>query len=156
MSATVLSQPNAAAPVRLSSPRLEHANLVLTAIEPTLEFLKAAFPEWRVRGEGRDEWSGKKRRWLHFGDDDFFITLNDNGAGALRDLDGHEPGLAHLGFVVASLDRTLARLARAGYEPDHRGPAHPHRRNAYFTEHGLEFEFVEYLSDDPAERNLYV
>ena len=32
--------------------KLEHANIVVTAIEPTLNFLKIVFPDWRVRGQG--------------------------------------------------------------------------------------------------------
>ena len=55
-------------------PKLEHANLVLTKIEPTLKFLETAFPEWRIRGEGKSDWYGKPRRWLHFGDDDSYVT----------------------------------------------------------------------------------
>lgn len=156
MTVTVLPPRPAEAATRLAFPRLEHANIIVTNLAPTLGFLKAAFPEWRVRGEGGDDWYGKKRRWLHFGGDDFYVTLNDNGVGGQRDLRGHEPGLSHLGFVVASLDLVVARLARAGYEPHHSGPPNPHRRNAYFIDdEGLEFEFVEYLSEDPAERNRY-
>lgn len=140
----------------MTHPRLEHANLVVTAIEPTLSFLSAAFPEWRVRGEGRDAWRGMKRRWLHFGDDDFYVTLNDYGRGRQRDLDSADPGLAHLGFAVASVDETVARLKKAGHAPTHWGPDHPHRRNVYYIDgEGLEFEFVEYLSDKPEEKNLY-
>ncbi|MBB5518079.1 VOC family protein [Amphiplicatus metriothermophilus] len=139
------------------TPRIEHANLVVTAIGPTLDFLTAAFPEWRVRGEGRDAWKGMARRWVHVGDDDFYVTLNDFGRGRQRDLDSDEPGLAHIGFVVDSIEDVVARLEKAGYEPSHWGPAHPFRRNVYFIdEEGLEFEFVEYLSDDPAEKNRYV
>ena len=147
---------NPAKSPRPSGPRLEHANSVVTEIAPTLTFLQTAFPEWRVRGEGGGDWNGKPRRWLHFGDDDFYVTLNDNGEGAQRDLSGHAPGLAHLGFEVASLDDVVARLTRAGYKIDHRGEDHPHRRNLYYVDpEGLEFEFVEYLSDVPAEKNLY-
>lgn len=137
-------------------PRIEHANLVVSDIAPTLDFLKAAFPEWRVRGEGGGDWYGKPRRWLHFGDDDFYVTLNDNGEGAQRDPAGHAPGLAHIGFEVSSLDAVAARLKKAGYEPHHRGPDHPYRKNAYFFDGaGLEFEFVEYLSAVPSQKNLY-
>lgn len=137
--------------------RLEHANLVVTDIEPTLSFLAAAFPQWRVRGQGRDSWEGMPRRWLHFGDDDTYVTLNDFGRGRQRDLKSAEPGLAHLGFVVASADDVVARLKAAGYEPTHWGPDHPHRRNVYYIDgEGLEFEFVEYFSDKPEEKNLYV
>lgn len=137
-------------------PRLEHANIVVADIEPTLAFLKAAFPEWRVRGEGRGDWYGKPRRWLHFGDDRFYVTLNDDGEGPARDLQGHAQGLAHLGFEVASLHETVRRLREAGHEVDHWGPEHPYRRNAYFVDAaGLEFEFVEYLSERPEEKNRY-
>jgi hypothetical protein len=136
--------------------RLEHANLVVTGIGPTLSFLKAAFPAWRVRGEGGGDWYGKPRRWLHFGDDDFYVTLNDNGEGAQRDLAGHQPGLAHLGFVVSSVDDVIARLKDAGHAPSHFGPGHPHRKNVYFIDdEGLEFEFVEYFTDLPEQKNLY-
>ena len=31
--------------------RLEHANFVVTDIEPTLDFIQTAFPEWEVRGQ---------------------------------------------------------------------------------------------------------
>lgn len=137
-------------------PRLEHTNLVVTAIDPTLDFLQAAFPEWRLRGEGRDHWKGMPRRWVHFGDDDSYITLNDFGRGRQRDLASAEPGLAHIGFEVPSLDDLISRLKEAGHAPHHWGEDHPHRKNVYYIDNeGLEFEFVEYLTDDPLKKNLY-
>ena len=138
-------------------PKLEHINLVVADIDPTLSFLTAAFPEWRLRGEGRDEWHGMPRRWVHFGDDETYITLNDFGKGPNRDLKSNSPGLAHIGFEVASVDLLISRLKQAGHEPSHPGTPHPHRRNVYYIdETGLEFEFTEYLSDKDEERNLYV
>ena len=138
-------------------PRFEHANLVVTDIPATLEFIRTAFPTWRVRGQGRMEWHGKPRRWLHVGDDDTYVTLNDDGEGANRDLTGHRPGLAHLGFVVDDLDAVIARLEAGGYRIDVEGADHPFRKNVYFMEPGgFQFEFVEYLSDDPNERNSYL
>jgi hypothetical protein len=137
-------------------PRLEHANLVVSDIDLTLQFLQTAFPDWRIRGEGHSEWYGKPRRWLHFGDDDFYLTLNDDGEGPPRNREGHGRGLAHLGFVVSSMDAVTARLEAAGYESHNRGVEHPFRRNIYFIDgEGLEFEFVEYLSDKPEEKNQY-
>lgn len=136
--------------------RLEHANLVVTEIEPTLSFLKAAFPHWRVRGSGKGTWSGKPRTWLHFGDDEFYIALSDNGEGAPRDLKGHAPGLAHLAFEVSNLDALKAGMAAAGHEITNPGAPAEHRRNVYYIDgNNIEFEFVEYLSDDPAEKNRY-
>lgn len=149
---------NAAAP---TPPRLEHVNLVVTEIDPTAKFLIAAFPNWRVRGEGGGEWAGAPRRWAHIGDDDNYITLNEfkipaAARGRHRDLQSAEPGLAHLGFEVSDLDAVVERLSDAGYEPHHLGETHPHRRNLYYVnEEGLEFEFVEYSSATPSEKNLY-
>ena len=137
--------------------RIEHLNLVVTDIDPTLTFLRAAFPHWRVRGEGRDEWHGHPRRWLHLGDDDNYVTLNDFGRGSQRDLKSAAPGLAHIGVEVSSVDAVIARLEAAGYEITNPGVKHPHRRNVYFIDgEGLEFEFVEYKSDLPEEKNSYV
>lgn len=136
--------------------RLEHANLVVTELEPTLTFLKAAFPHWRVRGGGKGTWSGKPREWLHFGDDETYIALSDNGEGAPRDLAGHVPGLAHLAFEVSNLDALIERLEAAGFEITNPGGATRHRANVYFIDgNNIEFEFVEYLSDNPEEKNRY-
>jgi len=41
--------------------RLEHANLVVAEIEPSLDFLLSAFPHWRVRQKGKSTWYGKQR-----------------------------------------------------------------------------------------------
>ena len=145
----------------IAAPRLEHVNLVVTAIDPSAEFLMAAFPNWRVRGEGGGEWAGIARRWTHVGDDANYVTLNEfklpkAARGRHRDLQSSEPGLAHLGFEVSDLDAVVKRLKAAGHEPHHLGEDHPHRRNLYYvTEEGIEFEFVEYFSANPAEKNLY-
>ena len=136
--------------------RFEHANLVVADIETTLDFILTAFPHWTVRGQGNMEWHGKPRRWLHVGDDDYYVTLNDDGEGENRDLTGHKPGLAHLGFVVDDLDGIVGRLEAKGHRIDIQGPEHPFRRNVYFLDPaGFQFEFVEYLSDDAGERNRY-
>jgi len=135
---------------------LEHLNLVVTDINPTLTFLSAAFPHWRVRGEGRDEWHGMPRCWVHVGDDETYLTLNDFGRGTQRDLKSDTPGLAHIGFVVSSLEAIKDNLAKAGFTPSHDGNHTAHRRNVYYIDdEGLEFEFTEYLSDEPAKRNEY-
>lgn len=140
----------------MTATRLEHVNLVVPELGPTLDFLRVAFPQWRVRGEGTNEWFGRPRRWLHFGDDNFYVTLNDGGEGPARDLDGHAPGLAHIGFVVEDSDAVRDRLIAHGHEVHMHGGDHPFRKTVYFVDPaGIEFEFMQYLSDAPEEKNLY-
>lgn len=134
---------------------LEHLNMVVTDIAASLSFYQAAFPHWRVRVAGENDWYGKPRQWLHFGDDYQYLALSDNGDGKIRDLTGHQPGLAHFGFVTGNLDALISRLAQAGFEVDKDGAQEPHRRNVYFIDpDGFEVEFVQYLSDLPEQRNL--
>ena len=136
--------------------RLEHINLVVSNIEKTKSLLLTAFPHWRVRGQGKGEWFGKERSWEHLGDDNYYITLNDNGDGKNRNLEGHSNGLAHVGFVVDHLDELQKRLEAKDFSPVIIGADHPHRKNLYFHDpEGFEFEFIEYLSDTPSEKNQY-
>lgn len=133
---------------------LEHINLVVNDIPAMLAFYQAAFPHWKVRDEGTGDWHGKPRRWLHFGDDFQYICLNDNGVGENRDLAGHQVGLAHFAYVTDNIEAVTARLVAAGFAIAKPGAQEPFRKNVYFVDPaGFEVEFVEYLSDLPAERN---
>jgi len=136
--------------------RFEHANLVVHDISKTLEFIQTAFPTWYIRNEGTTVWEGKTRNWLHIGDEDYYLTLNDGAIGDNRDLTGHSAGLAHLGFVVDDVDPVIARLKEKGYEIHTRIGGHPFRENVYYIEpSGFEFEFVQYHSNQPEEKNRY-
>ena len=136
--------------------RLEHANLVVKDIQSSLDFLLTAFPLWRVRGEGQGKWAGRARSWLHVGDDDYYLTLNDGAEGEVRDLRGITPGLAHLGFVVDDVDSLIQRLTNKGYEIDIVGQNHPYRKAVYFIDpNGFQFEFIQYLSSDAVLKNQY-
>ncbi len=136
--------------------RLEHVNLVVKDIEATLHFIQTAFPSWAIRGEGKMNWHGQPRRWLHVGDDDYYLTLNDGSEGEARSLEGHTPGLAHIGFVVSDLPELIQRLESEGFQIDIKGAEHPFRRTVYFLDPtGIQFEFMEYLSEKAAERNQY-
>ena len=125
--------------------RLEHANLVVKEIEPTLNFLLTAFQKWSVRGSGEGVWGNTQRRWVHVGDDDYYITLNDKAEGEIRDVNDIKPGLAHLGFVVDNFDEIVERLIKRGFEIDIVGRDHPHRKTVYFCDPaGFQFEFIQY------------
>lgn len=136
--------------------RLEHVNLVVNDIHTTLVFLQTAFPDWRIRGKGESDWYGTMRPWLHLGTDDYYITLNQGNGEPNRNLKGHAPGLAHIGFCVDDLDSISTRLQNKGYEIATIGADHPYRKTLYFIEPaGFEFEFIQYLTEAPEERNLY-
>lgn len=136
--------------------RLEHVNLVVKDIQPSLEFILTAFPEWKVRGEGKGQWAGQARNWLHVGDDEYYITLNDGAQGAVRDLKGTNPGLAHLGFVVDDVEAVTARLDAKGYSIDIIGRDHPYRKTVYYIDpNGFQFEFMQYLSEEAKLKNQY-
>ena len=135
--------------------RLEHANLAVRDVTATLRFLQTAFPDFRVRREGKT-WQGA--RWVHVGNVDTYIAVNE----ALRELAepwvpyGGKPGLNHLGYEVDDVDGLRARLTEAGYRDSTVPNAHPHRKRVYFfDDEGNDWEFVEYLTDDPALRNDY-
>jgi len=135
--------------------RLEHANLAVRDVDATLRFVTTAFPDFRVRREGKT-WRGW--RWLHVGDDDVYLALNEAPGAPAEPWVPYagKPGLNHLGFEVDDAEAVRARLAAAGYEDSTVPNAHPHRRRVYFHDaDGNDWEFVEYRSDDPAERNDY-
>ena len=132
---------------------LEHVNLVVSNLNTSLAFYRAAFPHWKIRSQGKGEWYGKNRNWLHFGDDYHYIALSDHGEGNNRSLSGHQVGLAHFAYVVNNIESLVTRMKAAGFEVD-KGSKHAFRKNAYFIDpDGFEVEFVEYLSDLPHERN---
>ena len=134
--------------------QLEHVNLVVSDIEAELKFYRAAVPHWRVRDQGQGEWYGKPRTWLHFGDDYQYLVFSDHGEGENRNLEGHSVGLAHFAYVTNNLDALIQRLVDAGFSVAKDGAEEPWRKNIYFIDPaGFEVEFLEYLSDLPAERN---
>ncbi len=132
---------------------LEHANLTVRNLEKTVAFLCTAFPEFRIRGRG----VGLHGPWLHIGSDDSYLALEE----ASQDRTGAraryaDPGVNHFGFVVQDAESVAERLRAAGYPEGFQAPPHAHRRRVYFFDReGNEYEFVEYFSSDPAERNDY-
>lgn len=136
--------------------KLEHINLVVTNIKKTLAFYQAAFPHWTVRGGGDNDWYGKPRSWVHFGDEYQYLAFNDNGVDENRDLKGHQIGLAHFAFVTSDINGITTRLEQAGYPISVDRCKNEYRENIYFIDpNGYEVEFVEYSSDQPKQRNLY-
>ena len=99
-------------------------------------------------------WYDKPSNWIHFGDDYQYLALSDHGEGDNRDLTGHSVGLAHIAFEVTNIDAMIERLAQHGFDIALDGADSRVRKNVYFLDpDGFEVEFIEYLTDIPAERN---
>ena len=102
---------------------------------------------------------------MHIGNDDHYVALNQRekpGSEAEQIIAPYEYQqayrLLHLGFVVDDVDALMARLEAAGFQPDdiENLDSHPHRRRVYYLDgNGIEYEFVQYLSENPTERNDY-
>ncbi len=135
--------------------RLEHANISVRDIDALIRFLKTAFPEFQVRGEG----ICNGVRWVHVGTNDTYIALNqakpDSGRHR-KPYSGEEPGVNHLAYEVDNVESLRTRLKAAGYRESTPPNVHPHRKRVYFYDpDGNDWEFVQYFSQDPAERNDY-
>ena len=138
----------------MNAPYLEHLNITVLDVDAAIRFLKTAMPEFEIRGGGTGE---KCKRWVHIGTEDSYLAIEDRGA---QEPGPHQPyihpGMNHIGFVTDDLDAVAGRLREAGYREGMSAMEHPHRRRIYFfDDDGNEYEFVEYLSTSPSERNDY-
>ena len=132
---------------------LEHANLTVRDLDEAVRFLTTAFPHFRVRGRGANP---QGRKWLHIGTDETYFAFNEARVEGEADNDYGKPGINHLGLVVEDATQVETALKNVGYEESFQADPHPHRKRVYFFDaDGNEWEFVEYYSNDPAERNDY-
>ena len=133
--------------------RFEHGNLTVRNIDEEIRFLQAAFPEFKIRHDGR---APDGTGWVHVGTDDTYITLNPAHTESGNPRRYSDPGVNHLGFVVDDLDALRDRIHAAGFKKTTSVFTHPYRKRIYFFDpDGNEWEFIQYLSDDPAKRNDY-
>ncbi|MEO0998879.1 MAG: VOC family protein [Pseudomonadota bacterium] len=136
------------------SARLEHANIAVRDVDQIVRFIRTALPDYAVRGEG----TSNGRRWVHVGDDESYLAINQasrDPAEAWVPYAG-KPGVNHLGFEVDDAAALGERLRAAGYTESTVANRHPYRQRVYFLDpEGNDWEFVQYDSDVPAERNDY-
>lgn len=137
--------------------KLEHANMCVRDIDAMVRFLQTAFPEFRVRHDAE----GTNGRWMHIGTDDTYIALSPakseppNGSTKFKPYSGM-PGVNHLAYVVEDADALRDRMLAAGYKESTPPNNHKFRKRIYFYDpEGNDWEFVQYYTDDPAERNDY-
>ncbi len=133
---------------------LEHVNITVKNIDESIKFLSAAFPEFKVRGQGED---ADKDRWLHFGTEQYYIALQQNSVPHTSKRRRYiDVGVNHLGFVVEDLSGISNRLTAAGYKCTMQSEPHEFRDRMYFVDNDeVEWEFVEYFSSANSERNEY-
>jgi len=137
------------------STRLDHANLIVQDLDAMIQFLQTAFPDFSVRGGGT---SPGGARWVHIGTEDTYLALSEatQDAGEPWLPYAGKPGLNHLGFEVDDTEAVRDRLRAAGYQDSTVPNAHPARRRVYFHDpEGNDWEFVQYLTDDPKQRHDY-
>ena len=129
---------------------VEHMNISVTDVDEAVRFFRTAMPDFRVR---LDSGPGPER-WVHLGTDTTYVSINQMPPPAEGRFESHRPGYNHLGFVVADTDALRDRMLSAGYKEGFIPDKHPHRRRVYFIDNdGIEYEFVQYYSDDPKKRN---
>jgi catechol 2,3-dioxygenase-like lactoylglutathione lyase family enzyme len=137
------------------STRLEHANLVVRDIDAIVRFLTTALPDFEIRCDAR----GKDgSRWVHVGTEHTYLALTaaEVEPAELWEPYTGKPGLNHLGYEVDDVDALRTRMRAAGYRDSTVPNAHPHRKRVYFIDpEGNDWEFIEYASDEPHERNDY-
>jgi len=135
--------------------RLEHANLCVRDIDVMIRFLRTAFPDFRIRA---DRTGADGSRWVHFGTNESYLALSQADAAPARPWEPYSglPGVNHLGYEVDDADALRERMLAAGYEESTVPNSHPFRKRVYFFDpEGNDWEFVEYLSANAAERNDY-
>ena len=138
---------------------LEHANITVPSIDKSVDFLSAAFPDFRERGGGALFGDEKLGKWLHFGNDETYVALQEV-THEVGDVDNNyqTAGVNHIGFVVEDIETIVERCKSNGHEPTDASSmgVYPYRNRVYFIDGcGLEWEFVQYLSDDKSEQNDY-
>jgi catechol 2,3-dioxygenase-like lactoylglutathione lyase family enzyme len=135
---------------------LEHANITVPDIDAAIAFLKLIDPTFVVR---RDESPENSYRWAHIGNDRHYVALEEphtesNPQGPRPTYNNY--GVNHIGWVVDDFEAVTERLEAASCPKGKPVDAHPYRKRAYyFDSAGMEWEIVQYLSDDPAKRNEY-
>lgn len=76
--------------------RFEHINLACRDIDATKKFYQTLFPDWYVRDEGVFDGS----RWMHFGNNQFYLTLNEHPELKQVHTAYENIGINHVGFVI--------------------------------------------------------
>ncbi|MFB2772986.1 VOC family protein [Pelatocladus sp. BLCC-F211] len=123
--------------------RFEHVNLSCKNLDASRNFYQNLFPDWYVRAEG--VFNG--RRWIHFGDRQFYLALNDQH-GQERVHNSYENiGINHVGFVIKDGESMKNLLEDKGIEYYTMSSPETKHRIYVNDPDGNEIELVEYNQD---------
>ncbi|RCJ21932.1 bleomycin resistance protein [Nostoc minutum NIES-26] len=120
--------------------RFEHINLSCKDIDVTKKFYQTLFPDWYVRAEG--VFNGD--RWMHFGNNQFYLALNNDSEQERVHQPYESIGINHVGFVIKDGEAMTKMLEAEGIEYyTMTAPETKHR--IYVNDpDGNEIELVEY------------
>ena len=135
---------------------LEHANLTVPNIDAAIAFLKVVDPTMVVMW---DETREDDYRWTHVGVGNCYIALATPHPNS-QPTDERRPykdyGINHLGWVVDDLDAVIDRLEKKGYRKGIPGEVNEYRRRVYYYDSaGIEWELIEYFTDQFDQRFSY-
>ncbi|MGR5064123.1 VOC family protein [Photobacterium sp. DNB22_13_2] len=135
------------------TPYVEHANITVCNIDLTVEFIQTALPSFAIRHCGQ----GDLYRWCHIGTELSYLALQEVVERESVDRTPYrDSGINHIGLVTDDIESVKARLLAAGYKENEMEASHPWRKRIYFWDpNGIEWEFIEYLSQDDSQRNDY-
>ena len=131
------------------SSQVEHINITVQDLDAAIRFVETALPDFQVRH--REESNG--RQWAHVGTQSSYLALEERSPA------GGRGAFNHVGVAVDDLPAVVERLRVAGYRPGYgEGKifSAPSRLRAYYLDpDSNEYEFIQYLTDDPVARNSY-
>jgi catechol 2,3-dioxygenase-like lactoylglutathione lyase family enzyme len=136
--------------------KIEHVNITVPDIDAAVAFLKIVAPDFEIRN---DEKPLNDKRWMHIGNKEFYFALQESPL----ETEPKKPnqtyinyGFNHIGLVVHNIDDIEKQLIEAGYNKGIDTPKETFRKRIYyFDSAGFEWELVEYLSENMADRFLY-
>ncbi|MBH8553833.1 VOC family protein [Nostocaceae cyanobacterium CENA357] len=120
--------------------RFEHINLACQDIEVSKKFYQTIFPDWYVRAEG--VFNGD--RWMHFGNDQFYLTLNNHPEQQRVHQAYESIGINHVGFVIKDGEAMTKLLDAEGIEYYTMTASETKHRIYINDPDGNEIELVEY------------
>ncbi|BAY98254.1 glyoxalase family protein [Tolypothrix tenuis PCC 7101] len=123
--------------------RFEHINISCKDIDASRNFYQTLFPDWYVRAEGI--FNGD--RWMHFGNNQFYLALNDDSEQERVHKPYESIGINHVGFVINDGEAMKALLEAKGI--DYYTMTAPETKHRIYVNDpdGNEIELVEYNRD---------